>query len=338
MRGMNTNRFPIIFASAFVATCIAVVALMFPAIARADLAGCPLFPANNVWNTRIDNLPAHAQSATFINTIGANVTLHPDFGTVWNGGPIGIPYTTVLGTQPLVPISFYYPGESDPGPYPIPPNAPIEYGSDHHILTVERTNCILFEVYDASTSNGGASWDAGSGAKWNLNSNALRPDTWTSADAAGLPILPGLVRYDEVQAGLIAHAIRFTTRGTNGAHIWPARHRTPSASQNHPNLPPMGQRFRLKQSFNISTFPTQVQVILTAFKQYGLFVADNGADWYISGAPDSRWDDDMLVSEFRRLRGSDFEAVDESGLMLNINSGQVRGPLAMWLHLPFVVR
>ncbi len=287
-----------------------------------SLAGCPMFPANNVWNARIDTLPVDAKSDAYINFIGAGTGLHPDFGTVWNGGPIGIPYNIVPSSQPNVPISFYYPSESDPGPYPIPPSAQIEYGSDHHILVVQQDTCLLYEVFDASTNNGGASWNAGSGAKWDLNSNTLRPADWTSADAAGLPILPGLVRYDEVIAGEIKHAIRFTVRGTNNTYIWPARHRT-----NHNyniNAPPMGQRFRLKASFDISTFSPQVQVILTAFKRYGIIVADNGSDWYISGAPDSRWDDDMLVSEFRRVHGSDFEAVDESSLMLDPNSGQVR--------------
>lgn len=332
---MKVNLFRLLLAGSFVALCLALVGWFVPGVSAA-LAGCPLFPADNVWNTRIDALPVHARSATFIATIGAGTGVHPDFGTVWNGGPIGIPYTTTPGTQPLVPISFYYPDESDPGPYPIPPNAPIEYGSDHHILIVDRDHCKLYEVYDAATSDGGASWDAGSGATWNLNSNALRPDTWTSADAAGLPILPGLVRYDEVASGVITHALRFTIRGTDGTHVWPARHRTPTASQNNPNLPPMGQRFRLKSSFNIGTFSPTVQVILTALKNYGMFVADNGGDWYLGGAPDSRWDDDMLVTELRRVHGSDFEAVDESSLMVNVNSGQVRRTLAGWLWLPLV--
>ena len=336
--GMKTNHLPTVFAGAFVALAIALIVLIFPTYVFADLAGCPMFPANNVWNTRIDNLPVDARSNTFITAMGANTIVHPDFGTVWDGGPIGIPYTTVLGTQPLVPISFYYPGESDPGPYPIPANAPLEYGSDHHILIVERTNCKLYEVYDASTSNGGVSWDAGSGATWDLNSNALRPDTWTSADAAGLPILPGLVRYDEVATGVISHALRFTVHGTDGTHIWPARHRTPSAGGNSPNMPPMGQRFRLKATFNTATFSPPVQVILNALKTYGMFVADNGADWYLGGAPDMRWNDDMLVNELRRVHGYDFEAVNETGLMLNSDSGQVRTPLAMWLHLPFVMK
>ena len=287
------------------------------------LAGCPLFPADNIWNARVDALPVHPQSNTYINFIGAGTGLHPDFGSgTWDGGPIGIPFNIVPSTQANVPISFYYPGESDPGPYPTPPGAQREWGSDHHILVLQQGTCMLYEVYDASTSNGGASWNAGSGAKWNLNSNALRAAGWTSADAAGLPMLNGLARYDEVAAGEIKHAIRFTVRATNGTYTWPARHLT--ASPYNVNAPPMGQRLRLKASFNISTFSPQVRVILTAFKKYGIIVADNGSDWYIGGAPDARWDDDTLVNEFRRVHGSDFEAVDVSSLMVDPNSGQAR--------------
>lgn len=287
------------------------------------LAGCPLFPADNIWNARIDALPVHPQSNTYITFIGASTGLHPDFGSgTWNGGPIGIPFNIVPSTQANVPISFYYPDESDPGPYPIPPGALIEWGSDHHILILQQGTCLLYEVYDASTSNSGASWIAGSGAKWTLNLNALRTAGWTSADAAGLAMLPGLVRYDEVPAGEIKHAIRFTVRATNGTYTWHARHLT--SSPYNVNAPPMGQRFRLKSSFNISTFSPQLQVILTAFKRYGIIVADNGSDWYIGGAPDARWNDDGLVNEFRRVHGSDFEAVDVSSLMVNPNSGQAR--------------
>ena len=304
--------------------------LYLPLIARNSsggggpaLGGCPLFPADNIWNARIDSLPVHPQSDTYVSFIGGSTALHPDFGSgTWDGGPIGIPYNIVPSTQANVPISFYYPDESASGPYPIPPGAQREWGSDHHILILQQGTCLLYEVYDASTSNGGVSWNAGSGAKWDLNSNALRTAGWTSADAAGLPMLPGLMRYAEVAAGEIKHAIRFTVRGTNGTYVWPARHRT--SSPYSANAPPMVQRFRLKSSFDISTFSPQVQVILTAFKRYGIIVADNGADWYISGAPDAGWDDDMLVGEFLRVHGSDFEAVDVSSLMVDPNSGQVR--------------
>ncbi len=296
-----------------------------PATVGPTLGGCPLFPADNIWNRRIDALPAHPQSATFTNTIGADIGLHPDFGSgTWDGGPIGIPYNLVPSSQPNVPITFLYADESDPSPYPIPPGAQREWGSDHHILIIQQSACLLYEVYAAETSDGGASWMAGSGARWNLLSHALRPDTWTSADAAGLPMLPGLVRYDEVAAGEIKHAIRFTLRGTNGTHVWPARHRTPSATHNDANLPPMGQRFRLKASFSVTSFSRETQVILTALKQYGVMMADNGADWYIGGAPDARWNNDTLVSEFLRVHGGDFEAVDISSLMIDPNSGQAR--------------
>jgi len=301
--------------------------IYLPFVARGasgpTLAGCPLFPADNIWNARVDALPVHPQSNTYINFIGAGKGLHPDFGSgTWDGGPIGIPFNIVPSTQANVPISFYYPGESDPGPYPIPPGALREWGSDRHILILQQGTCMLYEVYDASTNDGGASWSAGSGAKWNLNSNALRPAGWTSADAAGLPILPGLVRYDEIAAGEIKHAIRFTIRATNATYTWHARHRT--TSPYNANAPAMGQRFRLKSSFDISTFSPEVQVILTAFKRYGIIVADNGSDWYISGAPDARWNDDTLVTEFRRVLGSNFEAVDVSSLMIDPNSGQAR--------------
>lgn len=284
------------------------------------LAGCPMFPVNNIWNAHVDTLPIDPMSNTYINAIGANTTLHPDFGSgLWNGGPIGIPFNLVSSSQPLVPITFDYAGESDPGPYPIPSNPAMEYGSDHHVLILDTTRCLLYETWDTRYNNG---WQAGAGAKFDLNSNTLRPAGWTSADAAGLAILPGLVRYDEVAAGEIKHAIRFTIDGTNNTYIWHARHRTNyhySASK-----PPMGQRFRLKATFDISTFSPPVQVILTAFKRYGIIVADNGSNWYIGGVPDPRWNDDMLVSEFRRVRGSDFEAVNVSGLMLDPNTGQTR--------------
>ena len=298
--------------------------IYLPLIARSPsspmLGGCPMFPYNNIWNARIDSLPVDSKSSTYINFIGASTGLHPDFGSaLWNGGPIGIPFNLLPGSQPLVPITFDYADESDPGPYPIPPSPLMEYGSDHHVLIVDTGRCVLYETWDTRYISG---WQAGSGAKFDLNSNLLRPAGWTSADAAGLPILPGLVRYDEIAAGEIKHAIRFTVNGTNDTYIWPARHLT--SSPYNVNAPPMGQRFRLKASFNISTFSPQVQVILTAFKRYGIIVADNGSNWYISGVPDARWNDDTLVTEFRLVHGSDFEAVDESSLMVDPNSGQVK--------------
>lgn len=290
-----------------------------------SIENCPIFPANNVWNTPIDQLPVDLQSDAYIASIGTNTGLHPDFGTEWEGAPIGIPYNIVTSAQLLSPISFDYASESDPGPYPIPSNPLIEGGpysdGDRHILILEKDNCILYEIYHAYPLGNGT-WQAGSGAIYNLRSNDLRPDTWTSADAAGLPILPGLVRYEEVQAGEINHALRFTAANTRNQHVWPARHH--ASSNVNPNVPPMGQRFRLKASFDISGFSPDVQIILKALKIYGMFLADNGSDWYITGAPDSRWDDEMLVVELRQVKGSDFEAVDEAGIIVDPNSGQVK--------------
>ncbi len=292
-------------------------------MSTAAISGCPMFPADNVWNTPIDTLPVDPNSAAYINSIGYNVGLHPDFGANWDGGPFGIPYTTVPGSQPRVSITFGYAGESDPGPYPIPTAAPIEGGpdsdGDRHVLVVDRGNCVLYEMYYAWPHSNG-SWNAGSGAVYTLTSNALRPLGWTSADAAGLPILPGLVRYDEVKAKAINHAIRFTAQNTRHEYIWPARH---YASDNtSPSVPPMGQRFRLKATFPITGYDEDVQVILQAFKTYGLILADNGGNWFISGVPDSNWDDEAL-DQLKGIRGYNFEAVDESSLMVNINSGQV---------------
>ena len=303
-----------------------------------SIAGCPLFPANNVWNARVDNLPVDPNSNAYINSIGTNIGLHPDFGAgEWDGGPIGIPYNVVPGNQPPVEVTFNYDGESDPGPYPIPSNPLIEggpnSGGDRHVLIVDSGHCILYELFSAYPQPNG-SWHAGSGAIFPLYSNDLRPETWTSADAAGLPILPGLVRYDEVVAGQIKHALRFTAEDTRKAYIWPARHYASDITD--PGVPPMGQRFRLKASFDVSGFSPEVQVLLNALKIYGMFLADNGGAWYISGVPDERWDNDTLVPELRQVKGSDFEAVDESGLMLHPDSGQVKWPagtIFVWLPI-----
>ena len=287
------------------------------------LFGCSAFPADNIWNRRIDTLPVDSHSADWIASIGFGTQLHPDFGDYAGiyGGPFGIPYTSVLGSQPKVNISFTYTSESDPGPYPIPPNAPVEGGSDHHVLVVDSTNCKLYEMWDSSKVNN-TTWTAGSGAIFDLRSNALRTSTWTSADAAGLPILPGLLRYDEVAAGSIRHAIRFTSNSTIAQYIWPARHKAPYHPT--PTSPPMGARFRLKASVSLSNYDPQIQVIFKAFKEYGVILADNGSSWYISGAVDPHWNDDLLVSAFRKLHGSDFEAVDESSLMISPDSGQAK--------------
>lgn len=303
-----------------------------------QLAGCDIFPADNIWNTPIGALPIHPNSDAFIDTIGAARTLHADFGSgLWEGGPIGIPFIDVPAEQPRVPVSFYYEDESDPGPYPIPTAAPIEGGpdsdGDRHVLVLARENCTLYELYDAFPQPDG-SWEAGSGAVFDLSSHALRPNGWTSADAAGLPILPGLVRYEEVAAGEIRHALRFTAPQTRRAYVWPARHFASTLTEER--YPPMGQRFRLKADFDLAGFSPEVQVILTAFKRYGIILADNGSAWFISGAPDERWDNDVL-RELRQVSGADFEAVDVSSLMLNEDSGQVRTADAA-LYLPAILR
>jgi hypothetical protein len=289
-------------------------------------SSCSIFPADNVWSTRIDTLPVAASSQAYVNTIGAAKGVHADFGAgLWDGGPIGIPYTTTVGAP--VAVSFDYADESDPGPYPIPPNPPIEGGpnsdGDRHILILDQTACKLYELYYAWPQTDG-SWQAGSGAIFNLRTNALRPDTWTSADAAGLPILAGLVRYDEVAAGAINHALRFTAPQTRKAYVWPARHY--ASSLTGAQYPPMGQRFRLKASFDISGFSATNQIILRALKTYGMILADNGSSWYLSGVPDERWNNDDLRQLQTRVRGSDFEAVDASSLMVDPGSGQARQP------------
>jgi hypothetical protein len=275
----------------------------------ASLGGRRPFPADNPWNQEISTAPVDPNSATLIASIGADTGLHPDFGTFWNGAPIGIPYVVVSGTQTRVPVSFDYADESDPGPYPIPPNPPIEGGQngtgDRHILVVDRDNWKLYELFAAQRS--GSGWHAGSGAIFDLNTNVLRPAGWTSADAAGLPIFPGLVRYDEVvEQRAIRHALRFTVARSRRGYVYPARHF--ASSRTDPNLPPMGMRVRLKASFNIASFPPNVQVILTALKRYGMFVADNGSNWFVSGAPDTRWNDSELAT-LRRVKGRDFEVM-----------------------------
>ena len=280
--------------------------------ANASLRGKRIFPSDNPWNQDISAAPVDPNSAKLIASVGLDTTLHPDFGTTWEGAPNGIPYIVVSGTQRRVPITFTaYGEESDPGPYPVPPDAPIEGGpngtGDRHVIIIDRDNWKLYELFSASPVNKGASWEAEGGAVFDLNSNANRPAGWTSADAAGLPIFPGLVRYDEVhELKEIAHALRFTAQRTRQAYVAPARH---FASDNpDPNLPPMGMRVRLKASYDISGFSPAMQVILRAMKKYGMLLADNGSNWYLSGAPDPRWNDDELGT-LRSLRGSDFEVV-----------------------------
>jgi hypothetical protein len=271
---------------------------------------CQVFPASNPWSQRVDKLPVAAGSNAIVASIGLQDHVHADFGSgLWEGNKIGIPITVVGKKTPRSRVSFEYAAESDRGPYPIPANVKIEGGSDRHAILVDRNACKLYELFALERRNG--RWHAGSGAIWNLSSNKLRPRSWTSADAAGLPILPGLARYDEVARGRIDHALRFTVSQTRRAYVWPARHF--ASSDTSANLPPMGLRLRLKRSYRISGFPRQARIVLQALKEYGMMVSDNGADWYISGAPDPRWSNEQLHT-LHRVPGAAFEVVDTSKL------------------------
>ncbi len=278
---------------------------------NASFAGRRLFPDDNPWNQPVDTAGVDPNSDSLIASIGLDRGLHPDFGADWNGGPFGIAYIIVAGDQPRVDVTFDYDDESDPGPYPIPPGAPIEGGpsssGDRHVLVVDRDDWTLYELFAAYPIAGGASWHAGSGAIFDLGSNAMRPAGWTSADAAGLPVLAGLVRYDEVvELGQIRHALRFTVQRSRRGYVFPARHY--ASSNTSPNLPPMGMRVRLKAGFDISGFPPSARVVLQALKTYGMIVADNGSNWYISGTADSRWNDDEL-NTLKSVQGRNFEVV-----------------------------
>ena len=271
----------------------------------------PVFPADNPWNRDISREPVDPNSAALIKSIGLDKPLHPDFGTTYNGAPNGIPFIVVGATQPRIPVQFQYKDESDPGPYPIPADAPIEGGpaakGDRHVIVIDRDAWKLYEIYSAHPEPGGKAWRAGSGAIFDLSSNKLRPAGWTSADAAGLPIFSGLVRYDEaVEKKVIAHALRFTCVRTWRAYVPPATHFASRLTET--KLPPMGMRVRLRADFDISKFPASAQVILNALKKYGMIVADNGSDWFLSGAPDPRWSDDEL-NTLKRVKGRDFEVV-----------------------------
>jgi hypothetical protein len=272
------------------------------------LGDCSIFPPDNPWNRDISNDPVDPRSDNYIAHIGANTNLHPDFGS---NPDYGIPYTVVPGTQPKVPVSFDDPQESDPGPYPIPPNAPVESGSDAHLLVIDQDNCLLYELDAARFVNPG--WQAFSGALFDLKSNALRPDGYTSADAAGLPILPGLARYDEAAVqGEIRHALRFTAQSTQAGFIHPATHF--ASNDMNPDAPPMGLRVRLKADYDISGFTGASRVILIALKKYGMFVADNGGNWFISGSTDSRWNDDDL-DQLKSVPGGAFEVVQTGAIL-----------------------
>jgi hypothetical protein len=299
-----------LFARALIALLVAFSALAFPVAARAatgsvpSIAGCSLFPANNPWRRDISKAKVSAHSAAWVRSVGRTVHLHPDFGS---NPSYGIPYETVPKDQKRVKIKFTaYGDQSDPGPYPIPASARVEAGGDRHVLVASR-NCHLYELYDAHRS--GASWKAASGAVFNLGSNKLRPDGWTSADAAGLPILPGLVRPDEIEAGHIDHALRFTVQHTQRGYIHPATHEAGDTSS--ASVPPMGARFRLKRSFSLKGYSGAARIVLVCLKKYGMIVADNGSDWYLSGATWRGWNDDNL-NQLKQVPGSAFQVV-ESG-------------------------
>lgn len=291
----------------------------------ASLNGARPFPSNNAWNMDVSRFPVHPNSTNLIASMGANTGLHPDFGTFWQGAPIGIPYVVVSGTQPMVPVNFTdYGDESDPGPYPIPANAPIEGGpasnGDRHVLVVDRDNWKLYETFYSFPIGGGTSWNAASGAVWNLSSNKLRPAGWTSADAAGLAVFPGLVRRDEVvQLQEIRHAIRFTASTTRRSYVYPATHHAGSTTSL--NAPPMGLRVRLRSNFNVDNpaFSANVRVILRALQKYGMILADNGSNWYLTGTHDPLWNDDEL-SDLSIVKGSDFEVVQTPNHLLMPNA------------------
>jgi len=267
-----------------------------------SIQGCAVFPADNSWNRDVSRDPVDPRSDAYIAAMnGATRFLHPDFGS---DPTYGIPWTTVPGSQPRVPMSFLYDDESDPGPYPFPPDAAVEAGGDRHVLVLDRDACRLYETFDSEYL--GPGWRCGSGAIFNLGSNTLRPDGWTSADAAGLPILPGLVRRDEVLSGQIRHALRFTVQRTQRACVHPATHY--ASSRTDLDLPPMGLRVRLKASYDVTRFRGASRTILEGLKKYGMFVADNGGDWFITGETNTAWDDDDL-EQLKTVPASSFEVV-----------------------------
>ena len=284
-------------------------------VRASDAGDCPVFPRSSHWNQPVDDLPLHGRSGQIVDSIGRDEGAHADFAAGQEGGPIGIPYVTVRGGTERVPVNFGIADESDPGPYPIPRNAPIEGApdgdGDRHVIVVDRDACRLYELFSATPEGGDDSWRADSGATWDLRSNAMRPEGWTSADAAGLPIFPGLARPDEVEKGKIDHALRITVPTSRQAFVYPARHY--ASDDPDPGLPAMGERLRLKDSFDISGFPRQSRVVLQALKTYGALVADNGSPWFISGVPSGRWDDDDL-SSLERVPGSAWEVVDSTKL------------------------
>jgi hypothetical protein len=322
----------IVVAGAVVAIAAGVGLGAAPAPATAQSPGtvlpgttCTAFPADNVWNTPISGLPVDAKSTTWLASMDASTAfLHPDYGPSRNPRkPYGIPWQITSPSQPLVSIKFAYASQSDPGTYPLSASTPIESGSDRHAIMVNRSTCTLYELFHTRYRLHNRS-KAGSGAIWNLQSNALRPAGWTSADAAGLPILPGLVNYDEVSSGSMDHAIRFTAECTQEAYIWPARH---EAGRDDTSCPPMGARFRLATSFSLPASQCSVmcQTVITTMKTYGLILADNGSNWFFQGTADTRWTY-AEVDQLKQIPASAFVAVDESCLMVNANSGQAYQP------------
>jgi hypothetical protein len=274
--------------------------------------GLPMLPANSEWNRRVDGDAIDPNSDAILERIGFSTRLHPDFGADYDGGPFGIPYIVVPETTPRSSVAFQYDDESDQGPYPIPANPPIEPGGDRHLLAVLQESRMLYELYNLRFEAG--SWQAGSGAIWDLVNGTTRPAGWTSADAAGLPILPGLVRYDEVvDRGEINHALRFTVSTTRRAYLTPASHW--ASSSTNPLDPPMGMRVRLKSSFDISEFAPPARVVLLALQRYGMILADNGSDWFLTGTADARWNDDVN-NTLKQVRASDFEVVKMEGLVI----------------------
>jgi hypothetical protein len=292
--------------------------------------GCPAFPSDNVWNTPISELPVDPRSAVWLAHMAAGSTfLHPDYGPAGGGAtPYGIAWQVTRPHPTFTRVHFQYASQSDRGPYPFSAGTPIEGGpnatGDRHALMVDPATCVLYELYDAHYHPGNRS-TAGSGAIWNLRSNRLRPAGWTSADAAGLPILPGLVNYDEVMSGQIDHAIRFTAQTTSTRYLWPARHEAGSTTS--PDDPPMGARFRLKRGFHLpaASCATACQTVITAMKTYGLILADNGSNWYFGGTADRRWTDTM-VDQLKQIPADAFQAVDERCLAIAPNSGEARQP------------
>jgi hypothetical protein len=332
----TTAALPVMAAAPATAAVPVTSAVPVTATAVPGAPNCPMFPADNVWNTNISALPVNPHSAAWLASMNsATAFLHPDFGPNPGGYPYGIPFTVVTANQPLVKVAFQYASESDPGPYPFGPSTPIEGGAnsggDQHAIMVDPGTCTLYELWDAQYSANGST--AGSGAIWQLRSNQLRPAGWTSADAAGLPILPGLLDFAQVQAAVqagkpITHAIRFTAQVTQSAYLWPARH---SAGSNlSPNVPPMGARFRLQASFDVAQFCSNSQsycldakAILTEMQNYGLILADNGSNWYFQGSASPQWPD-ALVSLLKQIPAAAFQAVDESCLMVAPDSGEAR--------------